>query len=171
MVQWLKFLAPNAGGPGSIPGQGTRSHMLPQLRLSAARYICKNILWSLNHWEISSEFPVPTIYGLPFSWPSPLSLTMWGSRAPAERLGRVKLIQCWVYQSPGRAWLSFCSFLALLCLSCSIPTLNLRSGTTFLTFSQATVTQCLLFCFGLLVAFVLISILPRYAVQTPSEED
>ncbi|TEA35208.1 hypothetical protein DBR06_SOUSAS2810076, partial [Sousa chinensis] len=31
VVQWLKFLAPNAGGPGSIPGLGTRSHM-PQLR-------------------------------------------------------------------------------------------------------------------------------------------
>ena len=30
-VQWLKLHAPNAGGPGSIPGQGTRSHML-QLR-------------------------------------------------------------------------------------------------------------------------------------------
>ena len=26
MVQWLRLFAPNAGGPGSIPGQGTRSH-------------------------------------------------------------------------------------------------------------------------------------------------
>lgn len=140
-------------------------------RLSAARYICKNILWSLNHWEISSEFPLPTIYGRPFSWPSPLSLTMWGTRAPAEAAQRVKLTPCWVYQSPGRAWLSFCSFLVLLCLSCSISTLNLRSRTIFLTFSQATVTQCPLFWFGLLVAVKLISILPRYSVQTPSKED
>ena len=31
MVQWLRLQAPNAGGPGLIPGQGTRSHM-PQLR-------------------------------------------------------------------------------------------------------------------------------------------
>ena len=31
MVQWLRLHAPNAGGLGSIPGQGTRSHML-QLR-------------------------------------------------------------------------------------------------------------------------------------------
>ncbi|TEA42458.1 hypothetical protein DBR06_SOUSAS1810269, partial [Sousa chinensis] len=31
MVQWLRCCAPNAGGPGSIPGQGTRSHM-PQGR-------------------------------------------------------------------------------------------------------------------------------------------
>ena len=31
VVQWLGLCASNAGGPGSIPGQGTRSHM-PQLR-------------------------------------------------------------------------------------------------------------------------------------------
>ena len=35
-VQWLRPHAPNAGGPGSIPGQGTRSYM-PQLRVSAAK--------------------------------------------------------------------------------------------------------------------------------------
>ena len=28
VVQWLRLCAPNAGGPGSIPGQGTRSRML-----------------------------------------------------------------------------------------------------------------------------------------------
>ncbi|TEA25428.1 hypothetical protein DBR06_SOUSAS11710016, partial [Sousa chinensis] len=32
VVQWLGVCAPNAGGRGSIPGQGTRSHML-QLRV------------------------------------------------------------------------------------------------------------------------------------------
>ncbi|TEA42750.1 hypothetical protein DBR06_SOUSAS1610279, partial [Sousa chinensis] len=38
VVQWLRLHTPNAGGPGSIPGQGTRSHMpqisvhMPQLR-------------------------------------------------------------------------------------------------------------------------------------------
>ena len=32
MVQWLRLGTPNAGGLGSIPGQGTRSHM-PQLRV------------------------------------------------------------------------------------------------------------------------------------------
>ena len=30
VVQWLRLRAPNGGGAGSIPGQGTRSHM-PQL--------------------------------------------------------------------------------------------------------------------------------------------
>ncbi|TEA42613.1 hypothetical protein DBR06_SOUSAS1610110, partial [Sousa chinensis] len=38
VVQWLGLQAPNAGGTGSIPDQGTRSHThaatesLPQLR-------------------------------------------------------------------------------------------------------------------------------------------
>ena len=27
VAQWLGLDAPNAGGPGLIPGQGTRSHM------------------------------------------------------------------------------------------------------------------------------------------------
>ena len=26
VIQWLRFCIPNAGGPGLIPGQGTRSH-------------------------------------------------------------------------------------------------------------------------------------------------
>ena len=30
VVRWLRLYAPNAGDPGSIPGQGTRTHM-PQL--------------------------------------------------------------------------------------------------------------------------------------------
>ena len=36
VVQWLILCAPNAGGPGSIPGQGARCHM-PQLRPSTAK--------------------------------------------------------------------------------------------------------------------------------------
>ena len=40
MVQRLKLRAPSAGGPGSIPGQGTRSHML-QLRPREAKYTQK----------------------------------------------------------------------------------------------------------------------------------
>ncbi|TEA31623.1 hypothetical protein DBR06_SOUSAS7710062, partial [Sousa chinensis] len=32
VVQWLRLCAPNAGGPGSIPSQGTRSCM-PQLKI------------------------------------------------------------------------------------------------------------------------------------------
>ena len=36
MVQWLRLCAPSAGGLGSIPGQGTRSHR-PQLRPGTAK--------------------------------------------------------------------------------------------------------------------------------------
>ncbi|TEA30806.1 hypothetical protein DBR06_SOUSAS4110278, partial [Sousa chinensis] len=32
VAQWLRRHAPNAGGQGLIPGQGTRSHV-PQLRV------------------------------------------------------------------------------------------------------------------------------------------
>ena len=35
VVRWLRLHSPNAGGPGSIPGQGTRSHM-PQLKVPHA---------------------------------------------------------------------------------------------------------------------------------------
>ena len=35
LVQWLKLHAPNAGGSGLIPSQGTRSHM-PQLKIPHA---------------------------------------------------------------------------------------------------------------------------------------
>ena len=33
MVQWLRLQAPNAGGPGSIPGQGTSSSHMLQLKI------------------------------------------------------------------------------------------------------------------------------------------
>ena len=28
VIQWLRLCIPNVGGPGLIPGQGTRAHML-----------------------------------------------------------------------------------------------------------------------------------------------
>ena len=36
VVQWLRFPTLNAGGPGLIPGQGTRSHMW-QLRVGMSQ--------------------------------------------------------------------------------------------------------------------------------------
>ena len=36
VVQWIRLQAPNAGGPGSIPGQGTRFHM-PRLKPGAVK--------------------------------------------------------------------------------------------------------------------------------------
>ena len=34
-VQWVSLHAPNAGGPGSIPGRGTRSRMHAAAKKSA----------------------------------------------------------------------------------------------------------------------------------------
>ena len=39
VVQWLRFWAPNAGGLGSIPGRGTRAHILQLKTLHAATKI------------------------------------------------------------------------------------------------------------------------------------
>ena len=36
MVQWLRLIFPNEGGLGSIPSQGTRSHMLQLQSLHAS---------------------------------------------------------------------------------------------------------------------------------------
>ena len=58
MVQWLKRLcAPNAGGLGSIPGEGIRSHML-QIRPSAARLKTKTktVEQSAQERDGASEF-------------------------------------------------------------------------------------------------------------------
>ena len=47
VVQWLRLCTPNAGGPGSIPGGGTRSYMLqlrvhqPQQRMTIPRAVTK----------------------------------------------------------------------------------------------------------------------------------
>ena len=43
-VQWLRLCTPNAGGLGSIPGQGTRSHML---QLNTVTPVLE--AWSPNH--------------------------------------------------------------------------------------------------------------------------
>ena len=37
VAQWIRLHAPNAGGPGSIPGQGTRSHMQATTKEPACR--------------------------------------------------------------------------------------------------------------------------------------
>ena len=36
VAQWLRLHTPNAGGPGSIPRQGTRSHMHATTKSSQA---------------------------------------------------------------------------------------------------------------------------------------
>ena len=36
VVQWVRLCAPNAGGPGLIPGQGTRSLMRATMKIPHA---------------------------------------------------------------------------------------------------------------------------------------
>ena len=46
VVQWLRLLAPNAGGLGSTPGQGTRSHMLQcrsKIPCATTKTLCSQI--------------------------------------------------------------------------------------------------------------------------------
>ena len=60
MTQWLKRHAPSAGGPGLIPGQGTRStcsnkdqrSCMPQLRPGAAKKKKKKFLLGLP-WQLT----------------------------------------------------------------------------------------------------------------------
>ena len=47
MVQGFRLCAPNAGGLGSIPGQGTRSHKL-QLRSGATQLKKKKKAWRIR---------------------------------------------------------------------------------------------------------------------------
>ena len=42
VLQWLRCQAPNAGGPGSIPGQGTKFHVLQLEILCAATRTCSS---------------------------------------------------------------------------------------------------------------------------------
>ena len=49
VVQWVRVCAPNAGGPGSIPGLGTRSH-LPQRRSCTPQLrVCMPQLQKIPH--------------------------------------------------------------------------------------------------------------------------
>ena len=57
MVQWLSLHAPSAEGPGSIPGQGTISHM-PQVRPNVAKIntnFLNSILSSCTLFPYTSE--------------------------------------------------------------------------------------------------------------------
>ena len=55
MVQWLRLHAPNAGGPGSIPGQGTKSHML-QLRVRMPQLKVPRATTKTQHSQINKYF-------------------------------------------------------------------------------------------------------------------
>ena len=45
VVQWVRLHTPNAGGPGSIPGRGTRSHIhatTKSLHAATKKPACRN---------------------------------------------------------------------------------------------------------------------------------
>ena len=48
VVQWLRLHAPNAGGSGSIPGQGARTH-IPQLRVCMLRLKISRAAVQMGH--------------------------------------------------------------------------------------------------------------------------
>ena len=52
VVQWLHLCAPNAGGQGLIPGQGTRPHM-PQLRVHMLQLKIPCAATKIQHSQIS----------------------------------------------------------------------------------------------------------------------
>ena len=56
VVPWLRLCAPSGGGPGLIPGQGTRDHMLQprvhRLRLETPRVIAKTKDPSCCSWDL-----------------------------------------------------------------------------------------------------------------------
>ena len=68
VVQWLRLHAPNAGGPGSIPGQGTRSLML-QLKIPHTATEIEDL--ACHNWDPAqpSELKNPSPI-----WSSPNSL-------------------------------------------------------------------------------------------------
>ena len=55
VVQWLRLCTPNAGGPGSVPGQGTRSHM-PQLKILHAATKIPHATTKTRHSQINKYF-------------------------------------------------------------------------------------------------------------------
>ena len=54
LSQWLRPHAPNTGDPGSIPGQGTRSHML-QLRVPMLQLKILGAATKTKHSQINKN--------------------------------------------------------------------------------------------------------------------
>ena len=57
LVQWLRICAPNAEGPGLIPGQGTGSHML-KLRVCMP-HLKRSHMLQLNIQHATTEIDAP----------------------------------------------------------------------------------------------------------------
>ena len=148
VVQWLRRHAPNAGDPGLIHGQGTRSCML-QRRPSTAKHVhkkyqCSTYYLSLYNWERAKSFSSYPSYNtdLPLPWKEEnqistqtfsksLTFTIWvetenhkiDSRGPEWRVGDTE------HRCERREKLASAPFLALTsCISLGKP-LNLSEPT------------------------------------------
>ena len=69
VVQWLRLHAPSAGGLGSIPGQGTRSHKL-QLRVCSHNYSWKTQGASTKHPYAAMKMQDPACHSGDLAQPS-----------------------------------------------------------------------------------------------------
>ena len=91
MVQWLRYHAPNVGGPGLIPGQGTGSPM-PQVKIPHAVMkirvpTCCNFSRP-EHWSVQ-PFPSPGESSQPRDWTQVSHIaggffTSWATREAQE---------------------------------------------------------------------------------------
>ena len=75
VVQWLRLHAPNAGGPGSIPGQEIRYHTW-QLSRGAAKKKTRTRIGKHTHTH-----PVLVKY---FQWPNNLTPLSWLSKGQED---------------------------------------------------------------------------------------
>ena len=57
VVQWLRLCIPNAGGPGSIPGQGTKSRMHATLRVCMLQLKILHAVTKTQRSQIKKSLP------------------------------------------------------------------------------------------------------------------
>ena len=57
MAQWLSLHPPNAGEPGSVPGERMRSHT-PQLRVSMPQLKMPHAATKPRHSQVNKEIPL-----------------------------------------------------------------------------------------------------------------
>ena len=70
VIQWLRLCVPKAGGPGLIPGQGTRSHIPhlqgSQINVCVCVHVC--VLFNCSVWLCNSMY---LAHQAPCPWNSP----------------------------------------------------------------------------------------------------
>ena len=87
VVQWPRLGTPNAGGPGSIPGEGTRSHM-PQLKISPAATKTRKISPAATKTRSSQIYKYDSVRLKVQSW-MPSMRELWGPVPRSQAWGFV----------------------------------------------------------------------------------